>query len=303
VILKEQYQKNKDLVTLKESKVYPGLFVLKYKKKVFFDDSWNDFLREARGLVVDKDWNIVSYPFTKIHNYGVEESAPKFGKDEIVIVSEKINGFMIAVTWHNGDLLWSTTGSLDSDFVGYAKDIFGSWSERQQSNFKAILEADPNWTFMFECVHPEDPHIVHEEPGLYFIGTRYKEIGSRIWLHEPFLEKQCWVDTGVKLVECFETDMGNLFELAENSVKEGYVFCDRNRVNYSKIKTKHYLTKKFLMRGSLDKILSKNPKNLMDEEFYPIVDWIRTYPDSYTSMIEMERRKFIEDWFSYESNK
>ena len=44
---------NPDLVTYRQSKSHPDLYVLKYKKKVFFDNLWNNELEYCRGTVVD----------------------------------------------------------------------------------------------------------------------------------------------------------------------------------------------------------------------------------------------------------
>ena len=62
--IREFVENNPGLVTRKESIRYPGLFVLKYKRKVFYDNLWTPELQELRGLVVDEDWNIVVHPFT-----------------------------------------------------------------------------------------------------------------------------------------------------------------------------------------------------------------------------------------------
>ena len=122
-LLKEYVETNEHLVSMRESVAYPSLFVLKYKKKVFFDGLWNEFLEECRGTIVDKDFNVVSRPFTKIYNYGIEAKAPKLADDTVVTAYRKVNGFMAAVTWYNGDILISTTGSTDSEFVGYIKEM------------------------------------------------------------------------------------------------------------------------------------------------------------------------------------
>ncbi|MHB8123890.1 MAG: RNA ligase [Desulfuromonadaceae bacterium] len=206
--LYQEYLKNQDLVTLKPTS-NPDLFVLKYKRKVFFGkDLWNDFLRECRGLIVDKDWNIVSLPFTKIHNYGIEKDAPSFSDDEEVFASRKVNGFMIAVTWYNDDLLWSTTGSIDSDFVGYAKEIFESWSDQEREVFRKKIAENDNRTFMFECVHPQDPHIVEEETGLYFIGLREKSFSAKPFLAIKNVEEVYWGETGVRVDDTYYVNKG-----------------------------------------------------------------------------------------------
>ena len=295
--IREQYEQNKDLVQLKGTS-NPDLFVLKYKRKCFYEGIWNDFLRECRGLVIDKDWNIVSLPFTKIYNFGIEKEAPKFDRDELVFVSEKINGFMIAVTWYNDDLLWSTTGSIDSDFVGYAKEIFESWSEKQQFKFRQIIGDREESTFMFECCHPKDPHIVHEEPGLYFIGTREKSFDSKPELFDETFERVMWADTDVKIVPTFTIRASELTRIAKESKREGFVFTSlKNDYRCSKIKTPHYLAKKFLMRGTWQKFI--NSRKDIDEEFYGLVKYIREVErERFFELDEISRREYIERWFA-----
>jgi hypothetical protein len=169
---KQGLEQNKSLVDLKVTS-NPDLFILKYKKKCFFDGIWNEFIETSRGTVVDKEFNIVSLPFQKIYNYGIEERAPTFDPDEILKYSVKVNGFMAAITSYKGEILVSTTGSIDSDFVGYVNHYL----DPKREEFRSFFNANSEWTFLFECVHPEDPHIVDEKFGLHFLGARKKELG------------------------------------------------------------------------------------------------------------------------------
>ena len=60
---------NRGLVTRKYDEA-TGLYVLKYKNSVFFNNLWgvDDRLLECRGTVVDEDYNVISRPFTKVFN-------------------------------------------------------------------------------------------------------------------------------------------------------------------------------------------------------------------------------------------
>jgi len=77
--LKKFVEDNPKLVSMRSAG--DGIFVLKYKKTVFFDNLWNDYLEECRGTIVDAEFNIVSRPFTKIYNYGIESKAPVLSDD------------------------------------------------------------------------------------------------------------------------------------------------------------------------------------------------------------------------------
>ena len=123
VTKKEWLEANKSLVTMKESKNYPGLFVIKYKNKVFYDNLWTPELQQCRGLVLDAHYNVVVRPFDKIFNY--MENGTTFDRDDVVTYTRKVNGFMGAMTYsEDHGYIYSTTGSLDSDFALLVKKHF-----------------------------------------------------------------------------------------------------------------------------------------------------------------------------------
>lgn len=289
--LLEQYSKQ---VTVKPSKDGQYL-VVKYKREVFFKDEWDDFLRECRGMILDKDYNIVSLPFTKIHNYGVEKDAPEFVDNELVHTLRKVNGFMVAATWHNGDILWSTTGSVDSMYVDYAKEMFDKMSEEHKRSMKTMLRGAIDFTYMFECVHPNDPHIVAEVPGLYLLAYRYKKLYSMVY---PVISTAH--GGAVMIAEHEVMTFGKLKELAKTCKHEGFVVYSHDLTRVTKIKSPHYLTKKALMRKNFDKI-SALDKSMVDEEFYPLIEFFKEFDherDNFFNVLdEQARRQYIEDWF------
>lgn len=278
---------NPKLVKMRETS-NPELFVLKYQRAVFFDNLWDEHLEECRGTVVDKDFNLVSYPFTKIYNFRIEERAPKWSDDEFVAYVRKVNGFMIACTWYDGDLLWSTTGSIDSDFIGYAKEIFNGFTEQQRENFRGILQSAPTFTFMFECVHPSDPHIIPEESGLYLLGCREKIFGSEI-IYTPI--HQVWEDAGVLTIPVEYGTVKTVIDQTRNCTHEGFVMYDQDNVA-TKIKSPFYLMNKLFARGNTDRLLNGKAKQILDEEFYGLIDHITNNREEFTKMTEQERLSF-----------
>ena len=293
-IIKEELSKNSAYVTLKQQK--NGLFVVRYKREVFYKGLWNDFLEECRGLVVDKDFNIVVRPFLKIYNYGVEEQAPVFDLDERVQVFRKINGFMVAATAHEGKLIVSTTGSLDSDFVTLAKKHLD-----QSPNMVKDILSMPGFTFMFECCDSSDPHIVDEEPGLYLIGVRNIQSGvlhtGPVWFINHYPDP-CRSHYNINPVESFYCKMRELLEMVKTVKHEGFVFYNEHGIG-AKIKSPYYLTKKALMRKNIDKLMSMDAKEFLDEEFFPLIDWIREVDREHFAVLdEIARREYIENWFA-----
>jgi hypothetical protein len=278
---------NPRLVTCRPCANYAGLSVLKYTRRVFYDGLWNHMLEHCRGTIVDADFNVVSYPFTKIYNLGVEDRAPQLDSQTPVTAYRKVNGFMASVTWYDGDILVSTTGSTDSDFTKYIRSMIDTDLYRQ------VCCDWPKLTFMFECVHPEDPHIIPEAPGMYLLGYRIKEWGSTVG-HDPALLQQYATEFGCHAVESIETTVEQLVQLTRAVRHEGWVAYAANGQCF-KIKSPYYLIKKALARKK--DILSLN-KEVVAEEYFPLVDHLLTMRDQFNSFNEQTRLDYIRTFLS-----
>jgi hypothetical protein len=286
--LQEFIEANPKLVRMQQSVRYPDLYVIKYKKRVFYDNLWNDILEECRGLVVDADFNIVSRPFTKIYNYGIEARAPKFDPSEMVEAYRKVNGFMAALTWHNGDILVSTTGSLDSDFVQYVYDMIGD----NLPLYRETLSQFSQHTFMFECVHPSDPHIIPEQQGMYLLGYRRKGWSSVVVpCCEAWASKFNSLFLGDYYVSVYE-----LQRMAKECRHEGFVFYHEDGRS-AKIKSPYYLTCKWVARNpNTEKLMRPDFKKSIDEEYYDLLDVIQYNIEDYTAMDEQARLAWIRNF-------
>lgn len=300
---KEALQKfvneNPSLVTMRESENYPGLYVLKYKKRVFFDNLWNDFLEECRGTVIDKDFNVIARPFTKIYNYGVEDKAPVISDDTEVTAYRKVNGFLCSMTWYKGDILLSTTGSTDNDYTKMAREMMLKHQCWEDWQFAIGAEDCEGMTFMFECCHPNDPHIVTEKYGMYFLGWRENKWASKV---NGFYLAAAWHEYATDYLQCFspvamKITMGELKNMSKEVNHEGFVFYTKDGVS-AKIKSPYYLTSKWVARNPrTDKLLTQAFKEQIDEEYYPLISSIRENIIEYTAMDEQTRlawvRKFL----------
>jgi hypothetical protein len=288
----KKYVATSGLVNMKEAG--NGLFVLKYKKKVFYDNLWNDYIAECRGSIVDANFNLVSYPFTKIYNYGIEKEAPVLADDTRVTAFRKVNGFMVAMTVFYGELIVSTTGSTDSDYVAMAKEMM--LTHAPLPDWQMILGTPDNngMTFMFECVHPSDPHIIPEKPGMYLLGYRENTWKSKVG-HNPEVLQDLANMFNCYKPEHYETTVGNLVEQTKNVRHEGFVAYTEDGQSF-KIKSPYYLTSKWVARNPrTDKLvdLNRDIKHNIDEEYYGLIDKIRANIEAYTAMSEQERLEWV----------
>jgi hypothetical protein len=288
----KEYVESSNLVNMRECG--DGIYVLKYRKKVFYDNLWNKYIAECRGSIVDKDFNLVAYPFTKIYNYGIEKEAPKVADDARVTAYRKVNGFMVACTWYKDDVLISTTGSTDSPYVAMAREMIGDNMDRYR---KTCKHYEGN-TFMFECVHPDDPHIIPEKLGMYLLGMRKNEWCSPVEANAAIMMLLQNVFR-TNIVQSFYTSMGQLLEEVKTVKHEGFVFYTDDGNVSSKLKSPYYLTSKWVARNPrTDKLvdLNKDIKHQLDEEFYPLVDAIRLNIAEYTAMDEQSRLEWVRNY-------
>lgn len=278
----------KDFVTIKQ---VGDLFIHKYKKQVFYGALWNEHegIINARGLITDKEGNIVQYPFTKVFNH--TEQGVDIPINNIVEAVEKINGFMAAVSWYNRDILVSTTGSIDSDFVEMAKEML------PLDKMKKELETHPNYTYCFEIVHVNDPHIIPEKIGAYLIGARKKILGST-QLSEKLLDRVA-SRIGVFRPAHEELKFSALLEKIKLCKHEGFMVYDTESNTVLKLKSPYYLVSKFIARTKkLEKIFSRDYKKYLEEEFYSLCDLLQqTYTiKEFLAISEQERLEIIRIW-------
>lgn len=275
-------------------KQYPekNLAVVKYERKVFYKNLWhlNPLLLEARGAVFDMTTGeVVIHPFTKVFNYN--ENNTTLDLDTPVAAPRKVNGFMASARWYQGQLLVCTTGSLDSDFTVLAEKYV------RQLDIHSMLE---HVTYLFEICSPDDPHIVEEEEGAYLIGMRWPngEMGN-----EAILDQEALIIKASR-PEVHYLTFGQLLDKVAECKHEGFMVRLLDGTTVMKIKSPHYLTKKFLMRMSVAKVndMFANTDEFikdMDEEFYPIVRHIVRFwtPEQWAGIPDHGRRSFIESYF------
>ncbi len=278
-----------DLFTLKESTRYPGLFVKKYKRKVFFDNLWDDELIESRGKVLLADGTIVINPFTKIFNYGENGTTiPDFGVPCLWV--QKINGFMAAATYVSqiDKVVVSTTGSLDSTFVDMAE-------EYMTETIREYIKKRPGLTFLFEVCHPNDPHIIKEEPGLYLTGIRVVHSTKPYFSNperESFLD---WLADSWSINRPAHGEVSDFesIKFANKIIKDEGVIVYAENGTVLKMKTPYYLATKAIARIA---DISKLNKQKLDEEFYPLVDHVKSIP-GFSSLTEQERIQEIVKYY------
>lgn len=303
--LVDYVNKNPRLATLRESTRYPGLFVLKYKRNVFYDNLWDDHLIEMRGRVVDANGNTVINPFTKIFNRF--ENNTDIDRDEEVLAIDKVNGFMAGMTYvpFLDRVIISTTGSLDSEFV----DIAAKHLDYLKDEVKlAATTTGRVGTFLFEICDENDPHIIKEKIGAHLIGYRLidEEVYSTNELLETSLDvlAEKWKVYRPMRWKCRFSDVT---EKMKTYNREGVVVYGLTSGTSLKIKTPFYLVSKFLGRirnEKLDVLLNDKQRfiqTMKDEEFLPLIDYLIMNKDKFLVLDEQGRISFVQHYLGVQN--
>jgi hypothetical protein len=285
---------NPRLVIVKD--IGNGLQLLKYHRRVFYDNLWNRYLEECRGTIVDSEYNPVTYPFKKIFNYGIENRAPRIAGTAPVVAYRKVNGFMAALTWYQDDILVSTTGSINSIYVERAREMMllhGDWA-----HWCSTVGRLQGHTLLFEVVHPDDPHIIPETAGMYFLGYRRNDWGSTLDGYGGGSEwQQIGAELGCHPVQQWMTTLRELVDSVAHCKHEGWVFYTADGVS-SKLKSPYYLINKWLARNpDVGRIMQPGYKQSVDEEYHGLVDHVRANIDQYAALDEQQRLAWIRQYF------
>lgn len=289
---------NRGLVSMKKQEQNgEEFYIFKYRNKVFYKNLWNEdnALLESRGIVFNSNGLIVQLPLRKVFN--LNENGTRVDPNRKVYGCRKVNGFMLAVTKHDGKLLFSTTGSLTSDYVELGKKVFIN-----QCGDDVVNDISPDYTYVFEICDPSDPHIVEEDGGVYLLGIRDKHTGRMV---SPSVCERFARHIGAFEVRSLVLSAGYFIEGLASVEHEGYMLYDyETHEPLVKLKSPYYLSKKAIMRLGKGKIgmMFSNPdqfKKRIDEEFYSFVDHVLTEydEDEWRGMTDQERRIVIEWYF------
>lgn len=142
---------------------------------------------ECRGIGFAPDGTVVSRPLHKFFNVGEKEWLSLdaiLQRDDIVGLYEKIDGSMIATAWHNGQLLWRSKQSFNSDVVKLTHALL---EEPENQNIKHFAEvvASSGMTAIFELTHPDARIIVaHDAPALRLLHVRDNVSGQYVMMDD-----------------------------------------------------------------------------------------------------------------------
>lgn len=196
---------DEDLVNANPHPTLP-LTIYNYSKYCQFKSEWNEITLQCRGLILDKDHNIVAKPFSKFFNLEEEKSIPS----EPYTIYEKLDGSLGILFYYDG---WhvATRGSFTSEQSQRAQQILN----QKYSHLLDSLNRD--WTYLFEIIYPENRIVLDygDKEDLILLG-----IMNRVTLQEEELK-----DYGFSYLKPSQYDGMNFKQLKDLNLQnhEGFV--------------------------------------------------------------------------------
>jgi len=232
------------------------LILYNYSKFALFYHKGDPIIELCRGLICDEEGNIIARPFTKFYNY--EEIDDKsIIPNRPFTIWEKMDGSLGIMYWYDGKPHIATRGSFSSDQAIHAEKVL---YERYGEYFHRF---NPNYTYLFEIIYPEDIHIVNYDKMddivlLAIINTETEEEYTPESMCDIFLTPTCY--EGI-------TDYLQIRDLIPGSNKEGFVIKFDNNFRL-KLKYAEYFELHSILYGLSEKNILEHIVNGTLQEIY-----------------------------------
>lgn len=253
------------------------LSIFDYSHNTVFDNSWDLYTFNSRGLVIDTNTRkIVARPFVKIWNdTEVPELFKSKSKLPIVKIEDKVDGSLGILFKYKGDIFINTRGSFTSDQAIKAKEI---WNSKYSHLNSKIKEGE---THLFEIIYKDNKIVLdYEFEDLVYLTSYNNNNGE-----EFEFEHWCY-----RKVEKYNSELKDIEKIRNSNggeLREGWVvtFDDGSKF---KIKTLEYM------------ILHKSISNLSTTAIWEAVQLdpnvkslIESVPDEYYDTIREHVKNLI----------
>lgn len=159
--------------------VHPSgeLFIYNYSDKCQYDNHWTNETLQCRGLIADKEGNIVARPFAKFFSYAAEEEIL-----EPFVIEDKHDGSLGIMYYHDNDFHIATRGSFDSKQAAKATKMLRKTEFYEKCKNGFYGEFPLKQTYLFEIIYPENRIVVDygNREELKFLATIDIESGKDI---------------------------------------------------------------------------------------------------------------------------
>lgn len=268
------------------------LYILNYTKTAQFERYWNEYTLMARGLVINKDFNVVARPFKKFFNIE-EHNTEEIPYGLPFEVFDKMDGSLGIIFYYNNEWHVATRGSFISDQAKRGKQLF------DVKYYAGQLNLDERYTYLVEIIYPENRIVVDYRgmSDLVLLAAINTKTGDE-------LSYDMLSSVGFTVVKKYDNvkDVDSIRTLFENNTDEGVIVRFSNGFRL-KIKWNEYCRLHSIVTNVSTKIVWEHLKNensfeeLLEnvpDEFY---DWINKTSDNIRSEYSKIELKFFKIFY------
>ena len=266
-ILNDYIQKG--LVVKNDHPTLP-LSIYNYSRTCQYENKWDNITKSCRGLILDKDGNVIAKSFDKFFN--LEEHSTEEIPNEDFEVYEKLDGSLGILFWYQGKWILASKGSFVSEQALKGKQILNS---------KYNVEPIPKgYTTLLEIIYPENRIVCNygDDEVLVVLSMISNATGKELDYDSLLKINE---ETGLPVVKKYDgiQDYKTLKSLISKD-REGYVVRFRNGFRM-KIKGEEYVRLHRILTGFSNVDIweylkdDKNLDELLDRVPDEFDSWVR----------------------------
>ena len=266
-ILNDYIQKG--LVVKNDHPTLP-LSIYNYSRTCQYENKWDNITKSCRGLILDKDGNVIAKSFDKFFN--LEEHSTEEIPNEDFEVYEKLDGSLGILFWYQGKWILASKGSFVSEQALKGKQILNS---------KYNVEPIPKgYTTLLEIIYPENRIVCnYADDEVLVVLSMISNASGKELDYDSLLKIN--EETGLPVVKKYDgiEDYKTLKNLISKD-REGYVVRFRNGFRV-KIKGEEYVRLHRILTGFSNVDIweylkdDKNLDELLDRVPDEFDSWVR----------------------------
>ena len=266
-ILNDYIQKG--LVVKNDHPTLP-LSIYNYSRTCQYENKWDNITKSCRGLILDKDGNVIAKSFDKFFN--LEEHSTEEIPNEDFEVYEKLDGSLGILFWYQGKWILASKGSFVSEQALKGKQILNS---------KYNVEPIPKgYTTLLEIIYPENRIVCnYGDDEVLVVLSMISNASGKELDYDSLLKIN--EETGLPVVKKYDgiQDYKTLKSLISKD-REGYVVRFRNGFRM-KIKGEEYVRLHRILTGFSNVDIweylkdNKNLDELLDRVPDEFDSWVR----------------------------
>ena len=226
----------KGLVVKNDHPTLP-LSIWNYSRTCQYEGNWDNITKMCRGLILDKEGNVVAKAFDKFFNY--EELTLNDIPNESFEVFEKMDGSLGILFWYQGKWILASRGSFVSDQSVKAMEILKS---------KYNVESIPKgYTTLVEIIYPENRIVCSYDDEQLIVLSMFSTISGKEMGYDTLLSIS--EESKMPVVKKYDgiTDYDTLKSTISGN-QEGYVIRFKNGFRM-KIKGEEYVRLHRILTG------------------------------------------------------